>query len=163
MDWETIWRAHWQEIYTFIYYRVNNRQEAEDLTQETFLKLIRAEERYAGEDVSVVALLKTTARNLIIDRWRKHKHDSTVLPIQTDMVLPSVERGPETIVEQRDEVRRAMELLNDEQRKVVQCRLLKGYSVKRPPCWGKPSRRSKRYSSARWKWYARQWRSERGR
>lgn len=58
-------------MYRFIYFKVSNRQEAEDLTSELFLKLWEYATRAAKEQIeSVNALLYRIARNLIIDHYR---------------------------------------------------------------------------------------------
>ncbi|CAM3039545.1 RNA polymerase sigma factor [Paenibacillus sediminis] len=130
MDWEQIWRQHWQEIYRFIAYRVSDRQEAEDLTQETFLRAIRTEARYIENNDNIVGLLKTIARNLIIDKWRSSKKTNNQVPLEMEFAISSPEKGPEEEVVQMDEVRRALSLLNEEQQQVITYRLLRGFSVK---------------------------------
>ena len=34
-------KSTWKEVYQFVYYRVQNREQAEDITQETYVKAIR--------------------------------------------------------------------------------------------------------------------------
>jgi len=131
LNWETIWREHWREIYLYIYYRTNNREEAEDLTQETFMKAIRSEHRYKDQDVTVIALLKTIARNLMIDRWRnKQKRPVTTL-IEPQIVLESDEKSPEELIAEKDEVQYALSLLNEDQQQIIKHRILRGYSIKK--------------------------------
>lgn len=63
----------WEPLYRFIYYRVQNREEAEDITQDTYVRSlswpgfsrIRAD-RY-------MAFFRTVAMNIIRDRWRRKK------------------------------------------------------------------------------------------
>lgn len=130
MDWEQIWREHSLEIYNYIYYRVYNKQEAEDITQEAFFKLIRAEKRYEDRPVSsIVALLKTIARNLIVDNWRKQNNGANHVYIELDEYVPAEQPCIEKKVEQRDEVKRALDLLNQEQQKIIRYRLLDGFSI----------------------------------
>lgn len=129
MNCEQIWREYHLEIYHYIYYRVHNREEAEDIMQEAFFRLIRAEKRYEDRSVStIVALLKTIARNLIVDHWRKQQHKAKLIDIEPDEI-ELCELGVEEMVEQRDEVERAFELLNQEQQKIIKYRLLKGFSI----------------------------------
>ncbi|MFT4414398.1 RNA polymerase sigma factor [Fredinandcohnia humi] len=127
MDWESIWRQHWQEIYMYVYHRVRHKQEAEDVTQEAFIRAIKADERYASIEVNIVALLKTIAKNVIIDKARKHKNASPQ-PFVGELIDEHIPIEKE--IEQKDEVERALSLLNDEQRKIVTYRLLKGLSIK---------------------------------
>lgn len=130
MDWEQIWREHSLEIYNYIYYRVYNKQEAEDITQEAFFKLIRAEKRYEDRPVSsIVALLKTIARNLIVDNWRKQNNGAMHVYMELDEFVQADQLCIEEEVEQKDEVKRALDLLNREQQKIIRYRLLDGFSI----------------------------------
>lgn len=62
---------HYEKIYTFCYFRVKNKQVAEDLTQETFLKYFENDYIEKGKKL---AFLYTIARNLCIDYYRKNKY-----------------------------------------------------------------------------------------
>ncbi|WP_462410656.1 RNA polymerase sigma factor [Neobacillus sp. Marseille-QA0830] len=130
MDWEKIWIDHWKEIYVFVFLRTRHKQEAEDITQETFIRAIRTEGRYADETVNIPALLKTIARNLIIDRWRKKQKTEDPLPLEPEQVL--VDKGNDLgrMLEQKEQVAYALSLLKEEQRKVIVLRLLQGLSIK---------------------------------
>jgi len=61
-----------ERIYRFIYFKVNNKEEAEDLTSELFLKvwnyLLENQEK---EVISFSGLIYKMARNLIVDFYRK--------------------------------------------------------------------------------------------
>jgi RNA polymerase sigma-70 factor (ECF subfamily) len=116
LDWEQTWRTNWEEIYRYIYSRVRHRQEAEDLTQETFIKVMRAKPHDGEAGDNVIALLKTTARNLIIDRWRKQQNRGDSLPLDDKTGLSSPGKDPGELAEIQDEVRRAMALLTPAQR-----------------------------------------------
>lgn len=130
MNWETIWREHWKEIYLYIFYRTNNKEEAEDLTQETFMKAIRSQHRYIDQEVTVIALLKTIARNLMIDRWRNKQNKPSTTPIESDSTFESMEKGPEELLEQKDEVSYVLSLLNEDQQRIIKYRILQGQSIK---------------------------------
>jgi RNA polymerase sigma-70 factor, ECF subfamily len=130
VDWERIWIDHWKEIYVYVFLRVRHKQEAEDITQETFIKAIRSEERYIEGSVNFQALLKTIARNLIIDRWRKTQKTEDPLSLEPDLFLTDMGSNFEKIIEQKEQVEHALSLLNDEQRKVIVLRIIQGLSIK---------------------------------
>ena len=130
MDWEKIWVDHWKEIYLYVFLRVRHKQEAEDITQEAFIKTIRAEERYTEGNVNIIALLKTIARNLIIDRWRKKQKSPDPLSLEPELILLDIETDLEAKMVQNEQVAYALSLLNEDQRRVVVLRLLQGLSVK---------------------------------
>lgn len=60
-------------IFRFIYFRVKNRQEAEDLTQVVFLKAWKNVKKYRKQNNPFSSWLYTIARNTIIDYWKKKK------------------------------------------------------------------------------------------
>ncbi len=62
------------DVYRFIYFKLGNKEEAEDLTSATFLKIWScAQEGRVIDYATLKALLYKTARNLIIDHYRKNK------------------------------------------------------------------------------------------
>ena len=59
----------YDKIYRYCYFRLGNRQAAEDITQETFLRFLESK-TYANIGKSL-QYLYTTARNLCIDEYRR--------------------------------------------------------------------------------------------
>jgi len=62
---EYVWR-----VYGFFGYRVRSREEAEDLTQLTFERAVRAWHRFDETKASARTWLMTIAHNLLIDHYR---------------------------------------------------------------------------------------------
>jgi RNA polymerase sigma factor (sigma-70 family) len=62
-------------VYGFFAYRVRCREEAEDLTQQTFERALRAWSRFDPERGPLSAWLMTIARNLLVDHYRKAGSD----------------------------------------------------------------------------------------
>lgn len=62
---EQVWR-----VYGFFAYRMGSRPDAEDLTQQTFERALRAWQRYDPSRASPATWLLTIARNLLIDHHR---------------------------------------------------------------------------------------------
>ncbi len=57
-------------MYAFFAYRLRDRDEAEDLTQQTFERALRAWSRFDPARASVATWLLAIARNLLIDHYR---------------------------------------------------------------------------------------------
>lgn len=57
-------------IYGFFAYRVTSRADAEDLTQRTFERALRAWDRFEPGRATVATWLLAIARNLLIDHYR---------------------------------------------------------------------------------------------
>lgn len=66
-----IYNQYLDSIYRFIYFKVSNREEAEDLTSEVFLKTWQYLYGVQKEVKSLQALLYQIARNLVIDFYRQ--------------------------------------------------------------------------------------------
>jgi len=68
-----VYDEHVWTIYGFVGYRVRDRQEAEDLTQQTFERALRAWPRYDPARASESTWLIAIARNLVIDHFRRRR------------------------------------------------------------------------------------------
>jgi RNA polymerase sigma-70 factor (ECF subfamily) len=69
-DFAAAYDDHVFQVYGFFAYRLRNRSEAEDLTQRTFERALRAWGRYDPKQASVGTWLLAIARNLLIDHFR---------------------------------------------------------------------------------------------
>ncbi len=71
MNIEKIFLDYNDYIYKYIYGMVQNRAEAEDLLQDTFIKVMKAETK---DIKNWKSYLLTVARNTVYDHWRKRKN-----------------------------------------------------------------------------------------
>lgn len=126
---EEICSATWEPVYRFVYYKVQNREEAEDITQETYFKAISYLQKNNIKIDRYVSYLKTVSLNVLRDRWRKNKRQGT--NVNLEAVNPEVLAlaDPTEAIAQREYILNALNLLNEEQRTVIELRVLKGYSV----------------------------------
>ncbi len=71
-----IYDLYVESIYRFVYFKINNKEEAQDLTSEVFLKAWNSVTN-KGEVVvkTLPAFLYRIARNTVIDHYRKKKND----------------------------------------------------------------------------------------
>ncbi|MGO9899335.1 MAG: RNA polymerase sigma factor [Solirubrobacteraceae bacterium] len=72
-DFAGIYDEHIWRVYGFFAYWVRSRQDAEDLTQQTFERALGAWDRYDESRSSVSTWLLVIARNLLIDHMRASK------------------------------------------------------------------------------------------
>ena len=90
--WDTVVRIHHQRVYNFAY-RYNGRfDEAEDLTQEIFLKVYRTLHTYKADLGAFETWMMRVSRNCIIDHYRKLKTERR----QTDSLEGEHEQVAET-------------------------------------------------------------------
>ena len=128
---ETLMHKYYKRVFNFIYRFVSDRETAEDLTQETFLRVYRAARTYAPQAKFQTWLL-TIARNLSLNDLRRRKVKMVSLQeeiLTTRGQVPrQVEdkgRGPheQLLAEERQEfVRRAISALPVHQRAAVSLR-----------------------------------------
>jgi len=115
-----------QKIFTSIFFLVRKRELAEDLFQETFIKIITSlREKKYNEEGKFLPWAIRIAHNLVIDHFRKEQH----MPMQRDTeeyslfdYMPHRSRNAvETIIhdEKIGMVRKLIEQLPFEQREVV--------------------------------------------
>ena len=124
---------HWQPIVQFIAYKVGSQQDGQDIAQETFLRAFRALPRYEERNATFRTYLGRIALNLIADHWRKlGRTPQTVDVADYRGLLEDSSYQPEEVAVKRErqrEVAVALAQLPQEQRKVVELRLLSGLSV----------------------------------
>jgi RNA polymerase sigma-70 factor (ECF subfamily) len=124
----TAFHEHVSKIYKFIYAKVGNRTDAEDLTSQVFLKAVRwlAEEHSAD---SVRAWLYTTARSTIVDYWREQSQYHTV-PLDDPAALLFCGSAPEQeVARTRERAHRILDALPEREAAVLRLRFLRGYSA----------------------------------
>jgi RNA polymerase sigma-70 factor (ECF subfamily) len=77
-DFADIYDEHVWRVYAFFAYRLSSRADAEDLTQQTFERALRAWRSFDGSEASVATWLFVIARNLLIDHRRTDRAASLV-------------------------------------------------------------------------------------
>jgi RNA polymerase sigma-70 factor (ECF subfamily) len=77
---DELFRREWRPIFGLAYAALHDRSDAQDVTQEAFLRALRHLDRFQQRGVPFHAYLATIARNLIRDRWRRPV--STAVPVQ---------------------------------------------------------------------------------
>ena len=81
-----------KKIYRFIYFKVNNREEAEDMTSEVFLKTWNYLIEYKEKEIdSFSGLIYRISRNAVVDYYRQRAKKMEVQ--LNDEILISDERG----------------------------------------------------------------------
>ncbi len=120
---ETAIARHQRKVFTVAYYSLASREEAEDVTQEVFLKLW-TNRRQVLASPTLGAWLMRVARNACIDRARRRKTVSAVLQPVDDAApsAPSRDPDPERLAQSgqvRGHLKRALARLSEPQRSIV--------------------------------------------
>ncbi|MEH6942285.1 RNA polymerase sigma factor SigX [Bacillus sp. JJ722] len=69
---QNLYEKYHQDVFQFLFYMVKNRETAEDLMQEVYIKVLHSYERFEGKS-SEKTWLFSIARNTAIDHFRKQK------------------------------------------------------------------------------------------
>ncbi len=131
-------KRHQNRVFTYINRIVNDRDLANDIFQETFVKVITTirQGRYV-ESGKFSAWLTRIAHNLIIDHFRQEKGERTVSADESDgnilnraeLCEPCVEDNMSEL-QLHDDVRRIIEALPEAQRDVLKMRFYRDMSFK---------------------------------
>ena len=68
-----LYESYFDKVYRYIVIRIGNRTEAEDLTQQVFLKVVRAISSFKWKGTPFSAWLFRIAHNQVVDHRRKEK------------------------------------------------------------------------------------------
>jgi RNA polymerase sigma factor (sigma-70 family) len=135
---EVLINKHRSKVYTYILLTIKNQQLAEDLFQETFIKVIQSlrggKYKDNGKFLSWVIRI---AHNLIIDHFRKEKQMNTVSNDDTEVDLFNSKKLSDSNIEEliinsqiKSEIRVLINELPDDQREVVLLRHYGGLSFR---------------------------------
>lgn len=122
--WEAIVRLHWRRVFNVAYKFVGRHDEAEDLTQDVFLKLYRSLGTF-DRRANFQTWLISVSRNLCIDHYRSVRKERETIDrdVNADDLSPvSTEVNPLVALERRDlarELRRALDELPEALRSAV--------------------------------------------
>jgi RNA polymerase sigma-70 factor (ECF subfamily) len=128
---EQVFARYGDPVYRFLYSRVGNRQDAEDLTSEVFLKASRQLDTGRSQ-ASIATWLFTVARTVLADHWRRYYRAVTAVPMNdADMVeVPGTLEPSERSEQLARRVAEVLERLPDRYRRVLELRFLSGYSIR---------------------------------
>jgi RNA polymerase sigma-70 factor (ECF subfamily) len=120
-------------VYRYVFYRVRNEAEAEDVTSEVFMRALRAIPKYEPRQ-AFLAWLYRIARNAVIDRSRRRAsrqqvsfEDALAHPNADQVVNPdsALLAGSDASV-----VRHAMQQLTPLQQEILVLRYVEGFDTK---------------------------------
>jgi RNA polymerase sigma-70 factor (ECF subfamily) len=92
--WEALVRMHTRRVYGFCYRFTGKDSEAQDLTQEVFLRVFRSLKSYRSDEGAFATWLARLSRNLLIDHYRRTRQDRSTESIEEQ--LPMIEERAAT-------------------------------------------------------------------
>ncbi len=100
-----LYEQNFDKIYRYISLKVGNNTEAEDMTQQVFIKALQSISSYKWKDVPFSAWLFRIAHNQIIDYYRKQSRQSTT-PLYEYMAVTNFD--PEKAIEDKSDIERLL-------------------------------------------------------
>jgi RNA polymerase sigma factor (sigma-70 family) len=119
MEFTRVYDEHVWRVYGFLAYRLGDRNAAEDLTQATFERALRAWSRFDPRRASESTWLLAIARNLLIDH---HRRDRSHLTEPIEEHLAPVVPGPEEQFTRSPELATALARLSGRDLEVIALR-----------------------------------------
>jgi RNA polymerase sigma-70 factor (ECF subfamily) len=104
--WERIVRLHWRKVFNVAYKFVGKHDEAEDLTQDIFLKVFKSLDTF-DRRANFQTWLISVSRNLCIDHYRSVRKERETIDRDVDaneLSPAGADEGPLAALEQRDRV-----------------------------------------------------------
>ncbi len=131
--WEELVRVYTRRVYGLCYRFTSSDSEAQDLTQEVFLRVYRSLKSFRSDEGSLATWLTRVTRNLLIDHYRRTRQDRVTDSIEDQ--LPVLEESmpasarPDGMVAGREAseiLQAALQKLSPELRESVILRDLEG-------------------------------------
>jgi RNA polymerase sigma-70 factor (ECF subfamily) len=126
-----------KKVYNVALRMVNNQEDAEDITQEAFIKAYNSLANFRGDSKFSVWLTRIVS-NMCLDLIRSRGRRPTIsLSVEdedgenVELEISDIRQSPETIMEQqltKDSVRRGLKQLPDEYREILLLREIQGLS-----------------------------------
>ncbi len=128
-----LYKRYLDEIFRYLYYKVaKNQQEAEDLTQEVFIKAwgVISKTKKRKSKSNFRALVYRIAHNLSVDRWRTRKNEGTLQEDDLGMNAADLNTPEKSILDQErnQELAAVVRELEPQLQNVFICRFINGLS-----------------------------------
>lgn len=122
LTFEQVYEQYYEKVFNFVYMRLLHREDAEDVTEDTFLKAMNSFGGYDPAKASYITWLCTIARNTMIDHVRK-AHSDKVVPFDESFDRGAMDKELESLTD--DTQKRVAEIfthLKQEERELLAMR-----------------------------------------
>ena len=125
-----IYQRYAEAVFRFLYAHVDDRMDAEDLTEEIFFKVWRSISGYRDQGTPFLAFLFKIARNALIDHYRRSGKNEQPVSIEDTLIQDNgVDPGEEAIAKlEHAEIRQVLNQLREDYRTVLILRFLSDLS-----------------------------------
>ena len=134
---EALIQKHKNKIYAFILSKIRNRDLAEDIFQDTFIKVINSLQKGKyNEEGKFLPWVMRIANNLVIDYFRKSKKMRTIAPTDDFDIFDILQDGEKNVEDNlvnnqiHKDLRKLIEHLPEDQKEVLKMRYYAELSFK---------------------------------
>ncbi len=124
-----LYERNFERVYAYVFRRLGNRNEAEDVTSEVFHQALENLEKFEWRGVPFVAWLLRIAANAIADRWRRQSRELSMDDPDAPGSFP-VNAANFEEVERRALLFRLVGTLPADQRRVIEMRFAQEKSIR---------------------------------
>ena len=107
-----LYERYVDRIYTYIYHRVGNPHDTEDLTSRTFYRALSHIQGYENKGIPFSAWLYRIAHNLVAN-WHRDRKRRPVIALDELVTKSLLDQHPETLAELEDDSQRLREVIRD--------------------------------------------------
>lgn len=133
---QELYENYHKDVFQFLFYMVKNREQAEDLVQEVYIKVMNSYDRFKG-DSSEKTWLFSIARHVAIDHFRKQKRKrNRVLEFfdwgEKGHLIQDDQPEPEEVALQNEEIQKVYKCLDHcsvDQKSVIILRYIQSMSI----------------------------------
>ena len=130
LDFDQLYNAYFSRVYNYVYYRVNNVYDAEDLTSQIFTKLFVKLKYYQPEKAPLSVWIFTIVRNTLTDYYRARVRN---VCISLEETAELIDRGDSPAqaaesAEIRRYLQQALSALNCQEREIIALKFWSGFS-----------------------------------
>lgn len=131
-----LYEKYHHDVFQFLFYMVKSKEQAEDLVQEVYIKVLKSYKNFQGNS-SEKTWLYSIARHVAIDWFRKQKREKqkTIDNIDFDKqeyLMKDESPLPDEIALQNEEIQdlyRCLDYCTVDQRLVIIFRYIQGFSI----------------------------------
>ncbi len=120
----TLVKESYPFIFRYLYYRTNLKEDAEDLTNDVFVRMVSAIEKQKG---NFIAWLFRIAKNVLIDYYRKKggKKETSLNEVQ-EITAAKDKNNRDSLYP--EDIKKMLQFLTDDQKEVITLKFIEGHS-----------------------------------
>jgi RNA polymerase sigma-70 factor (ECF subfamily) len=96
-----LYERYVRNIYSYVYYRTGNHQDAEDLVARTFYRALKHFSRYVDRGAPFSAYLYRIAHNMVAN-WHRDRSRRQIVPLDETMLSGVKREQPAAVAEEKD-------------------------------------------------------------